>query len=229
MPAFAIDSDTVTVYNGDMQEHTSHLTIEELAEQVDIPVRTIRYYIAEGLLPGPAGRGKATTYGDEQLQRLRLIRLLSQQRMPLAEMYHLLNRLSLAEVYTLLAEEKARTKELEQASQPPAPQEYIATLLKHAQAVRQISSQAPPASLPVPAPSPPSVRPGVPDAAGRVHEAPKIYRDATPEPTGESWQRWELAPGVELHIKEGADEQHRGLIERICQVAGIAFQRKQKL
>jgi DNA-binding transcriptional MerR regulator len=228
LPSSTIDSNSVTVYNKNMQEHKSHLTIEELAEQVDIPVRTIRYYIAEGLLPGPEGRGKATTYGDEQLQRLRLIRLLSHQRMPLAEMYHLLNRLALTEVYTLLAEENERTKELEKTSQPPAPQEYIATLLKNAQAVRQVSSQAPPASRPAPAPAPPSVQPGAPVLARKVHEAPKMYGDGERTPTGESWQRWELAPGVELHIKEGVEEQHRSLIERICKVAGMPFQREHK-
>ena len=51
--------------------------IEELADLVGVPVRTVRYYIAEGLLPGPGTRGKGTVYGEEHLLRLRLIRLLA--------------------------------------------------------------------------------------------------------------------------------------------------------
>ena len=41
------------------------LTIEELAERAETSVRTIRFYIAEGLLPGPGARGKAASYSGE--------------------------------------------------------------------------------------------------------------------------------------------------------------------
>lgn len=195
-----------------MQEDTSHLTIEELAERVDIPVRTVRYYIAEGLLPGPEGRGKATVYNDEHLQRLRLIRLLAHQRRPLAEIHRLLNHLSLAEIRLLLADEERRIRELEPSGQQPGPQEYIATLLKNAQASRQ----SPPVSAGQP--SAPPVR--------TVHESSRLY-ESRPAPKAENWRRWELAPGVELHVKEEAVEQHLSLIERICKAAGLLFQRLQ--
>src|SRR5690242_10862011 len=73
---YNIDSDSVTVYNGIMLENEQTYTIEELAEQVGTPVRTIRFYIAEGLLSGPGTRGKAASYSGEHLLRLRLIRRL---------------------------------------------------------------------------------------------------------------------------------------------------------
>lgn len=219
--ATAIDSDTVTVYNNDMQEHKSQLTIEELAEQVDIPVRTIRYYITEGLLPGPEGRGKATTYGEDHLQRLRLIRLLSNQRRPLAEIYHLLNQLSLAEVRTLLAEEEQRASELERASKQPPPQEYIATLLKNARAFKRTASQEP-VSPPAPVPSQ-SVVKELPSSR-HIYERPRDYEVAR-ESGGEVWRRWELVPGVELHVREHVEEQHLDLIARICKIAGVPFYR----
>src|SRR5947209_13631128 len=161
-----------------MQEDTSHLTIEELAERVDIPVRTVRYYIAEGLLPGPEGRGKATTYGDEHLHRLRLIRLLSSQHRPLAEIHQLLNRLSLAEVRTLLAEEEQRARELEPGGQPTPPQEYIAILLKNAQASRLATSPVPAVrsapAVPQVSPAPQMPAPSQPALPGaqRVRESP---------------------------------------------------------
>jgi DNA-binding transcriptional MerR regulator len=36
--------------------------------------RTIRYYVEEGLLPSPRGRGRGAHFDDEHLVRLRLIR-----------------------------------------------------------------------------------------------------------------------------------------------------------
>src|ERR1700749_2322863 len=101
---FYIDSDSDTVYNGDMQKE--ELTIEELAERVGVPVRTVRFYITEGLVPGPEGRGKAATYGEDQLLRLRLVRRLSDRRVPLVEIRAILAPLSLDEVRTLLGEEQ---------------------------------------------------------------------------------------------------------------------------
>ena len=189
-----------------MQENTPHFTIEELAEQVTVPVRTIRYYITEGLLPGPEGRGKAASYGEEHLQRLRLIRLLVNQHTPLAEIQQLLHGLSLAEIHLLLADEEQRAKELAPAGQQPPPQEYIATLLKNAQASKQQTFPG----LAISQSSTPTAR--------RIYERPPTYEGIVPA-LGETWRHWELAPGVELHVKEEAEEQHRGLIERIRQVS----------
>ncbi|HEY0755843.1 MAG TPA: MerR family transcriptional regulator [Ktedonobacteraceae bacterium] len=195
-----------------MQENDiAHFSIEELAEQVDTSVRTVRYYITEGLLPGPQGRGKATTYGDEHLQRLRLIRLLSNQHRPLAEIHQLLDRLSLAEIRTLLVEEEQRAKELEPEDHPQLPRAYIATLLKNAQATRlSLSSQAPAVAQPLP-------------AGLRIQERLQTYGNP-PAPVAETWQRLELAPGIELHIRGDAAERQRALLESIYKAAGMPFQ-----
>jgi DNA-binding transcriptional MerR regulator len=194
-----IDSDTVTVYNINMQENEYGLTIEELAERVEVPVRTIRFYISEGLLQGPGTRGKAALYSDEHLLRLRLIRRLSEQRVPVAEMRDLLSRLSLDEVRALLSEEEQRATELERAAQVPSPKEYLSALLNRAQAARQLPSTE--KSLSAHAKSAPST--------------PYL------EQSKEIWQRWELAPGVELFIKANAWEQQRTLIERLLRAARV--------
>lgn len=60
-------------------------------------------------------------------------------------------------------------------------------------------AELPPPSLP-PAPEP------VPERAPR--------RDAPPPPVTR-WQRWELAPGLELHLADTADEKTRALAERV--------------
>jgi len=188
-----------------MHENELELTIEELADRVGVPVRTIRFYIAEGLLQGPGARGKAATYGEEQLLRLRLIRRLSEQRVPLAEMRGMLARLSLDEVRALLAEEDQRAAELERAVQVPSPREYIATLLNRA---RQPTSAK--ESSAVYPPSPPGSTPGT-----HQQQSPGPY----PKRAAEVWHRWELAPGVELHVKASAQHQYRTLIEQLLKIA----------
>lgn len=45
--------------------------LDEFAALVGVPVRTLRYYLAEGLLPPPLGRGRGNHYDDAHLMRLR--------------------------------------------------------------------------------------------------------------------------------------------------------------
>ena len=56
----------------------------ELAEAAQVTPRTIRFYIQQGLLPSP-GVGPGTRYDEGHLARLRLIRELQRQHLPLAE------------------------------------------------------------------------------------------------------------------------------------------------
>jgi DNA-binding transcriptional MerR regulator len=53
-------------------------TASELADRADVSERTVRYYVAEGLLPAPAGRGRGAHFGAGHLARLKLIRTLQQ-------------------------------------------------------------------------------------------------------------------------------------------------------
>lgn len=61
------------------------MTLAELADESGVPPRTIRYYIARGLLDGPLVAGRAASYGPEHLERLRQIRSLQSQGLTLAE------------------------------------------------------------------------------------------------------------------------------------------------
>jgi DNA-binding transcriptional MerR regulator len=238
-----------------MARETSGLTLEDLAERVGVPVRTIRFYIAEGLLPSPEGRGKAASYGEEHLLRLRLIRRLVDQRVPLAEQRERLSHLSLDDVRSLLAEADRRTRELQRAEAAPSPKEYVLTLLKRAQAHRgppppagkppatppatppavaaepaafsaPSDALAPPASAAqtsaTPAPATPSSHPQPPSTAAESALAdPGSPWSAAPAgtPAGEVWQRWELAPGVELQVRADAERRHGDLIERLLGIA----------
>lgn len=61
------------------------MKLSELAQAAGVSPRTVRYYIAQGLLPSPGRLGPTTRYGREHLERLRLIRRLQDQRLSLAE------------------------------------------------------------------------------------------------------------------------------------------------
>ena len=63
----------------------NRLSLAELSERSEIPPRTIRYYIAQGLLPGPLNSGRSATYGDEHLRLLNKIKKMQSQGLTLAE------------------------------------------------------------------------------------------------------------------------------------------------
>jgi len=60
-------------------------TIDDLTTRTGVTVRTVRYYIGEGLLPPPFGAGPGTRYTREHLDRLLLIGALKDRYLPLRE------------------------------------------------------------------------------------------------------------------------------------------------
>ena len=178
------------MYNFEVQGETA-LSIEELAERAGVSVRTVRYYIGEGLLSGPANRGKYASYDEQHLARLRLIRRLVDQHVPLAEVRDRLAQLSVDEVHSLLQQEERQ--EVAAAS----PREYVSGLLARARVAPKMAAPAP-----VQAMAPP---------------APQLPAEAEPEP--EVVQRYELAPGVELFVRADATRTYARLIERLLESA----------
>ena len=57
--------------------------VSELADKAGVTKRTIHYYISKGLLMPPNGEGVNSTYTDEHLERLVLIKKLQSEYMPL--------------------------------------------------------------------------------------------------------------------------------------------------
>ena len=65
--------------------HDSAYTLSELCDLADVTPRTVRYYIAQGLLRSPGASGPGARYDDGHLARLRLIRRLQREHLPLAD------------------------------------------------------------------------------------------------------------------------------------------------
>ena len=78
-------------------------SITDLARLSGVTPRTVRYYVAQGLLPSPEQAGPSTRYGEGHLARLRLIRRLQREHLPLAEIRARLAPLGDDEVEQLVA------------------------------------------------------------------------------------------------------------------------------
>ena len=67
-------------------------TIKDLCEITGYTRRTIRYYIQEGLLDPPAGRGRGGFYFDSHLKRLREIKSLQDKGLKLSTILDVLKK-----------------------------------------------------------------------------------------------------------------------------------------
>lgn len=75
-------------------ENGGELTIDELAARAGVSVRTLRFYTAKGLLPGPTlGPRRVGLYGDGHLAQLALIEELQRQGLTLAAVDRYLDQL----------------------------------------------------------------------------------------------------------------------------------------
>jgi len=205
--ANVFDSISVTVYNARVADDGTELTIEELAARAGVSVRTVRYYINQGLLSGPGARGRNASYTVEHLARLQLIRRLAEQHVPLAEQRQQLAGLSYQQVQTLLEDEERHETALHRASATRSPGDYIGELLTRARSAR---GNAPTHVLA--SPNPPAAARSPNPASGQSASA-------------ETWQHWQLAPGLELHVRADRAGLHERLIERLLETAREALRR----
>jgi DNA-binding transcriptional MerR regulator len=70
---------------GDDRSGRGSFTLVELAEVSGVPTRTIRFYIARGLLPPPLVGGRSACYGEKHLKELDRIKTLQGKGQTLAQ------------------------------------------------------------------------------------------------------------------------------------------------
>ena len=68
---------------------SKRFTLSELAAETGLPERTIRYYIARGVMAGPLRNGRGAVYTKEHLGRLQAVRELQGKGLTLAEIARL--------------------------------------------------------------------------------------------------------------------------------------------
>jgi len=132
-------------------------SIADLARLTDVTPRTVRYYIAQGLLPAPGESGPGAHYGPAHLDRLQLIRRLQRQHLPLAEIRTRLATLSDQEIG-----EAIRSGEAQRSAQPDSALDYIRTVLGSSLTLPAASRLALPGSARPSMPMAPEPMPGPP-------------------------------------------------------------------
>jgi DNA-binding transcriptional MerR regulator len=143
-------------------------SLKDLCRTAQVTERTVRYYIQEGLLPSPEGAGPFARYGEQHLLRLRLIRRLKEEYLPLAEIRRRLGSLTPAELENLaqptldeseLDEEEADAKNyldrlLNRGSGSSSSSGQYRQRSFHKSAAEASSTTSAPAPVPTPTPVP---------------------------------------------------------------------------
>ncbi len=193
-------------------------SLTELADLAGVTPRTVRYYITSGLLPSSGRSGPGAKFGDEDLARLRLIRRLQREHLPLAEIRQRLAGLDDEDVRSLASEAD------------PGPMDSALDYL------RKVLEPAPPA-----APRVHRDRAAAPVLARRIAEIPaEGWRPAampglaaagpptTPtevvRPPGNAgdrsqWERIALAPDIELHVRRPLSRIQNKRVDRLLTIA----------
>lgn len=204
-----------------MTSHSPTMTLAELTEAADVSTRTVRYYIAEGLLPPPEGAGPSSVYTAGHLARLRLIQRLKAAYWPLKEIRRRLAGLSDAEVERALLEMDFAPEETPahaDAAMAPA-RDYLAVLEQRAAyRTEPLPLHEPPATAPAASfPAPPHV------ASKRRHDLPSHDAPLPDVEEGSLWRRIPLGEDAELVISERAYTRHRERIEWLIRWARKVF------
>jgi DNA-binding transcriptional MerR regulator len=167
-------------------------SLSELTALAQVTVRTVRYYIAEGLLPPPVGAGPHARYTRRHLDRLLLIARLKDAFMPLKEIRRRLQGMSDAEIHeaahdtTMATSRAAPPPEMQMAEAPDSAADYIGRVLRE---------QAPPYT-----------------ASSAQSSRSRAVRRREPVPEA-SWRRIPITDEAELLITDEAHHRRRDQIE----------------
>jgi DNA-binding transcriptional MerR regulator len=182
-------------------------SLTELADLAGVTPRTVRYYMSQGLLPSPGASGPGAKYDDTHLGRLRLVRRLQREHLPLAEIRQRLEGLDDTAIATL-AEAPAAVPDPQDSALdyirrvlgPPQVQPNRHLAMKQLP-LRAYSLAAEPVSD-VPIPNALSVEP----APGRNFERSQ-------------WERIPLAPDIELHVRRPLPRPLAKQVDRLVSIA----------
>jgi DNA-binding transcriptional MerR regulator len=165
-------------------------SLTELADLGGVTPRTVRYYLGHGLLPPVGQSGPGSKYDDGHLARLRLIRRLQAEHLPLAEIRRRLETLD---------DEAIRDLAGEADPVPPADTalDYLRSVLGDASGSRSIARAL----------AEPGARPSSPVPA----PAQTVERS--------QWERVILAPGIELHIQRPLTRAQNKGVDRLMTIA----------
>lgn len=207
-------------------------SVTELADLAGVTPRTVRYYLAQGLLPAVGPSGPGSKYGTGHLARLRLIRRLQAEHLPLAEIRRQLDALAEDEIRALAgSDEPARPagSALEylrsvlggtttRTPSMPAPETRIPPVTRTPSLWRRVSEALPAAPAIASAPAPDALaEPLGESSASTLAMAPTA--SAVQPMERSQWERIVLAPDVELHIRRPLARAQNKQVDRLVTIA----------
>jgi DNA-binding transcriptional MerR regulator len=191
-------------------------SLADLARLADVTPRTIRYYVAQGLLPSPDAAGPATRYSDGHLARLRLIHRMQRDHLPLAEIRERLERMSDADVVMALAAMGSQPPSQSAPVDPDGTVGYIRSLMEQARIEPNVH----------PAPEPPALHrlaaPASPARGMALHRDVELWSESSAaepgrmaksvpsapaespplsRPSKSTWERLVITPDIEIHVR----------------------------
>jgi DNA-binding transcriptional MerR regulator len=220
--------DGFPIGSGVATSNAARMSLGELTDAARVSVRTVRYYIAEGLLPPPEGTGPGSAYTQGHLDRLRLIQRLKEAYLPLKEIRRRLSGLGDEDVRRMLADEERREQSIPSSGSAMSYDEslsgardYLALLESRERyqtepMALQFSSSSGPmaAAQPEPGPSPEPIRNPAPRAAavtpGQNRASPA---ESSSSQTSGLWHRIPLGDEAELVISDRVYARHRDRID----------------
>jgi DNA-binding transcriptional MerR regulator len=180
--------------------------IGELARVTGSTPRTIRYYVAQGLLPAPDGQGPGAHYGQRHLERLQLIKRLQRQHLPLAEIRTRLEGLTDEQVTDLtlveppaLPTDSALDYIRGVLGQPPQPPQALAGPPARTTRLMALAVRA--------------------DGAGSAAGAPSAAGADESNLERSQWERLSLGPNFELHVRRPLSRLEQRRVERLITIA----------
>lgn len=179
--------------------------LRELAESTGVSVRTIRFYQQQGLLDSPGHRGPGALYGARDIDRLRLLRMLQREHLPLAEIRKQLDAMSDDEVARALALGEAP---VQRSSAAEYARRVLAESAPRSAAERELSERG--AIFNEQEPSATNSA----DAVARPRAGSAARR-----PPRESWERLTLTEDIELHIRRPLSREQNRLVEQLLATA----------
>jgi DNA-binding transcriptional MerR regulator len=222
-------------------DEPEEMSLTELVERAGVSVRTVRYYIAEGLLPPPLSTGPGSSYGPGHLLRLRLIQRLKDAYLPLKEIRRRLAGLDDDEVRVILTEEDAvlatSLAETTADAAMASAREYLAMMESRAHYRTAPLDLAMPDASPSVAPrrSVPPAFPSVPEPLAPSLSGPDapvpgddaVIQDRNDRSAAEGnqglWRRIPLGDSAELMIAEPAYNRHRERVDWLVRWARKVF------
>lgn len=188
-------------------------TLAELAAASGLEPRTIRSWVAQGLIPAPRSRGPGARYPADTLERLMAIRgMRDRLGMPLAAIRQ---ELLVATVEQLQAHAE-RAADL--APEPAEPAPAASSALDYLRDLRARSAPAPMMAAP-PSPPPPAARQqslALPPTGFEALERRlgQARAEAARKARAEDWLRIPVTPDVELSVRGRLDAEQRARLER---------------